>query len=72
MLTGNVRKDGSVPTVRVGGLETVILDRTELASLMVEDCIRSRVEGVDSLPKLVFSSNGQGLALAQSDANFGT
>jgi len=70
MSTGNVSKDGSVPTVRVGGLETVTLDRKELASLMVEDCMRSRDKGGESLPKLVFSSNGQGLALARQDASF--
>ncbi len=56
--------------VLVGGLETVSLSRRALAEAMVHDCMTARRAGNDWLPKLVFSSNGQGVALAAEDAAF--
>lgn len=63
--------DQSVPScVLVGGLPTVRASRKELASMMVADCRLARAEGDRWLPKLVFSSNGQGVALAGMDDAF--
>ncbi len=53
--------------VRVGGFDTVTATRRELAEQMVRDCSRRTPA---TLPKLVFSSNGQGIALAGSDRDF--
>ena len=53
-------------TVAVGGISTIRRSRAELAQMMVSDH-RSR----PAVPKLVFSSNGQGLALMRSDRAFG-
>lgn len=60
----------NLPSVRVGGFNTVVADRSELAAAMVEDCLRARDEQDAWLPRLVFSSNGQGIALAMTDAGF--
>lgn len=54
--------------VRVGGFDTVTVTRRELAEQMVRDCSKRTPV---TLPKLVFSSNGQGIALAGSDLDFG-
>jgi len=62
------RKSKPVKTVRVADLDTAVLTRRELAQLMVEDCLNRRESGL--LPRLVFSSNGQGISLAGSDASF--
>lgn len=59
-----------VPTVMVGGFPTAAVTRGELAALMVEDCLQARRLGQSSLPKLVFSSNGQGIALAGRNKEF--
>jgi exopolysaccharide biosynthesis WecB/TagA/CpsF family protein len=56
-------------TVTVGGFPTIRATRDELASLMVRDCTATR-QKPDILPKLVFSSNGQGISLAGSDRAF--
>jgi exopolysaccharide biosynthesis WecB/TagA/CpsF family protein len=56
-------------TVTVGGFRTLRVTRDELAGLMVRDCIASRA-APSNLPKLVFSSNGQGISLAGTDAAF--
>jgi exopolysaccharide biosynthesis WecB/TagA/CpsF family protein len=58
---------GTTETTRVGGFNTLRTTRRGLAEMMVADC-RKR----DSLvgPKLIFSSNGQGIALAAQDADF--
>lgn len=53
----------------VGGLPTLVATRTELARIMIEDCHRAQSEP-GRLPPLVFSSNGQGIALAGRDADF--
>lgn len=55
-------------TVRLGGLDTIIATGRELASLMVDDCLAAR--GQARLPRLVFSSNGQGISLAGRDPEF--
>jgi len=59
----------SYPVVRVGGLPTISATRKQLAELMVEDCIAARKEA-SRLPQVVLSSNGQGIALATTDAAF--
>jgi N-acetylglucosaminyldiphosphoundecaprenol N-acetyl-beta-D-mannosaminyltransferase len=53
----------------VGGLKTVCLSRSQLASLMVDDCFAAR-SNPRRLPKLVFASNGHVVSLAASDAEF--
>lgn len=58
------------PQVHVGGFDTVSCSRLEFAELMLDDCLRARAEGGSWLPKLVFSSNGQGLALAGRSPEF--
>jgi N-acetylglucosaminyldiphosphoundecaprenol N-acetyl-beta-D-mannosaminyltransferase len=59
-----------LPTVMVGGLPTVAVTRQQLAEAMVEDCYAARAGGKAWTPKLVFSSNGQGIALAGRDETF--
>lgn len=48
----------NLETVRVGGLPTVLADRTELSAWIGDVC-----QSDPALPALVFSSNGQGIAL---------
>ncbi|MGI9435768.1 MAG: WecB/TagA/CpsF family glycosyltransferase [Geminicoccaceae bacterium] len=57
-----------IERVFLGGIDTARLTRNELANLMVEDCLDRRNRGLP--PNLVFSSNGQGIALAGSDSRF--
>lgn len=54
-------------TVRIGGLDTAVITLEAMAEKMTDDCL-----GRDpcSLPKLVFSSNGQGISLAARDRDF--
>ncbi len=54
----------------VGGLPTVRVSRADFADLMVADCEKARLNRKDWEPKLVFSSNGQGLALAGRDPTY--
>lgn len=54
--------------VVVGGLKTACLSRTQLASLMVDDCLAARSSGRP--PKLVFTTNGHSIALAATDPTF--
>jgi N-acetylglucosaminyldiphosphoundecaprenol N-acetyl-beta-D-mannosaminyltransferase len=56
--------------VIVGGLPTAVLTREGLAQTMVRDCFAARASGPSWRPRLVFSSNGQGLALSKRDARF--
>jgi len=56
-------------TVTIGGFPTIRLTRDELAALMVHDCIANQNTRT-ALPKLVFSSNGQGISLAGTDRRF--
>lgn len=54
----------------IGGLPTVGVSRSDLAQMMVFDCLSARSSSGKQLPKLVFSSNGQGVALANTDSEF--
>jgi exopolysaccharide biosynthesis WecB/TagA/CpsF family protein len=56
-------------TTSIGGLQTIVATRAQLAERMVSDCLRSRALP-STLPKLVFSSNGQGLSLMHRSAAF--
>lgn len=56
--------------VRVGGFLTASVTRFGLAELMAADCLDARAQRKRQLPKLVFSSNGQGIALAGRDSRF--
>lgn len=56
--------------VTVGGFRTAVLSRSGLADLMVADCLEARRHRGSTVPKLVFSSNGQGIALAGRDPKF--
>ena len=58
------RSDLAHPIVVVGGFETVSCTRIGLAQTLLHDCMAARERGDDGVPKLVFSSNGQGVALA--------
>lgn len=53
--------------VNVGGLMTAAVTLEEMAEIMVNDC---KNKSIDQYPKLVFSSNGQGVSLAAQDDNF--
>lgn len=64
------QSDHAYPKVLVGGLETISCDRIELANLLLEDSMEARKQGDSWLPKLVFSSNGQGVALAGKSQDF--
>lgn len=57
-------------SVTVGGLKTAILTREKLAEIMVADCLQARKTGSGWRPRLVFSSNGQGIVLAARDPAF--
>jgi len=52
-------------TVRVGGLDTVLADRAELACWIGDMC-----DAKPMVPPIVFSSNGQGIALLGKDAAY--
>ena len=54
--------------VVVGGFPTLRTTAQGLADMMVTDCLNARLSECE--PKLVFSSNGQGLALAATDNGF--
>src|SRR3546814_16719199 len=56
--------------VRIGGLETAVITRAALAELMVGDAITARRKREVELPKLIFSSNGQGISLAATNRGF--
>jgi N-acetylglucosaminyldiphosphoundecaprenol N-acetyl-beta-D-mannosaminyltransferase len=58
------------PTATIGGFPTVVASRRRLAEIMVADCLSARQEASWQTPKLVFSSNGQGISLAGRDAEF--
>lgn len=61
--------DTAADTVTVGGFRTLCATREQLAARMVSDCLATR-QTPASFPKLVFSSNGQGISLAGSDVEF--
>jgi exopolysaccharide biosynthesis WecB/TagA/CpsF family protein len=57
-----------IETTLVAGLETVCVTKDELADLMVDDCLFARDNNIK--PKVVFSSNGQGISLNATDKEF--
>jgi exopolysaccharide biosynthesis WecB/TagA/CpsF family protein len=57
-------------TVEIGGLRTARLSRAELAQVMVRQCLAARGRPAAVAPTLVFSSNGQAVALAGRDQRF--
>ncbi len=60
-------------TVPIGGFNTVIATAVQLADSMVSDCMAARAaraKKTPNPPKLVFSSNGQGVSLAAADPAF--
>ena len=54
--------------VRVGGLATACVSRSQLSQVMIGDCLAAR--GGNRAPKLVFASNGHVIALAALDSRF--
>jgi N-acetylglucosaminyldiphosphoundecaprenol N-acetyl-beta-D-mannosaminyltransferase len=58
-----------VPTVVVGGIRTIALDRSELAQLMIDDVLRVRA-GALPLPKVVIASNGSVIARYHDEPTF--
>src|SRR5690606_32601024 len=58
------------PVVRVGGFQTASITRQELADNLVRDCLQAREAREAWLPRVVFSSNGQGIALAGQEPRF--
>lgn len=63
----------AIRRVNIGGLPTVALDAEDMATMMVEDCKAARISRAAAAacaPKLVFSSNGQGISLANRDRKF--
>lgn len=61
---------GPWPTPVVGGFPTAAVNRRDLAARMVADCTSARQRRASWRPVLVFSSNGQGIALAGRDSTF--
>jgi exopolysaccharide biosynthesis WecB/TagA/CpsF family protein len=57
-------------TVRIGGFDTAAVTRAALARIMVEDALAARDSPDACLPKVVFSSNGQGISLAARNQEF--
>lgn len=55
-------------TARVGGFDTVRSNRKEIAEWIAKVCIANR--SAPALPVLMFSSNGQGIALAGSNPEY--
>lgn len=58
------------PVVQVGGFPTASITRADLAAVMVSDCLKARQSRDSWLPKIVLSSNGQGIALAGRSDEF--
>lgn len=54
----------------VGGFPTIAATRKQFAELMLADCLAARLSKTPVIPKLVFSSNGQGVSLAGTDPVF--
>lgn len=58
--------------VIVGGIKTIIATRTGLAEIMVKDWELQEASGRQTLPKFVFSSNGEGVARYATNDEFKT
>lgn len=59
----------ALESVTIGGLPTVRATRSQLAERMMADCMKARA-GTAEAPALVFSSNGEGVALAGRSPQF--
>ncbi|WP_246498928.1 WecB/TagA/CpsF family glycosyltransferase [Microvirga soli] len=59
---------GRARTVRVGGIHTACLTKSELVGRMIDDCYAAR--GGTLLPKLVFASNGSVIARYHKEPSF--
>jgi N-acetylglucosaminyldiphosphoundecaprenol N-acetyl-beta-D-mannosaminyltransferase len=59
----------TIPEVAIGGLRIACLSRSELASLMVRQCLEQRGHE-HAKPKLVFAANGHAISLAATSAEF--
>lgn len=57
------------PEAIAGGLRILCLRRTELAALMLKECLEARTDS-RATPKLVFHANGQSISLAARSADF--
>lgn len=65
-----VETTSAIPSVVIGGFPTASVTRSQLADTMVQDCLAARARRDTWRPRLVFSSNGQGIALAGQDRQF--
>ena len=54
----------------LAGWPVVRLNREEFARLMVTDCLAARATPRNSVPKIVFDINGQGISLAETDCQY--
>ena len=59
-----------ISKVRLGGLDVARVTGEQLARIMVRDCMAARSTDPGCEPRLVFSCNGQGVALAGRDVAF--
>lgn len=59
----------SYAEVVVGGIATACLSRSDLARMMLQDCLAAR-RSAGGNPKLIFASNGHAIALASRDPVF--
>ena len=57
------------PEAIAGGLRIACLRRTELAALMLKECLGARANG-RTTPKLVFYANGQAISLGARDTEY--
>jgi N-acetylglucosaminyldiphosphoundecaprenol N-acetyl-beta-D-mannosaminyltransferase len=57
-----------IKKTHIAGLDTVQLTKDELANIMVEQCLYARAN--KTLPKVVLSSNGQGISLNAKSPEF--
>lgn len=60
----------ALPKRRIGGLQTVVTDSAGLAEQMVRDYQANQNAGRTLLPKIAFSSNGQGIAYYNTEPDF--
>jgi N-acetylglucosaminyldiphosphoundecaprenol N-acetyl-beta-D-mannosaminyltransferase len=67
--SGPLAANKNFAEVIVGGLRIACLSRTQMASLMVTECLAAR-DMARPVPKLVFAANGHALSLAAGDAEF--
>lgn len=58
----------NIPTVCIGGVDTICLSRNETAKYIISDCPNSHQK---KKPKLMFTINGQGLSLSVTNKTYG-